>query len=146
MTVVGALLVVALALQSLIELVTMADRPNDFEQPIGVPRLHEGPFDPTRAGIDPAKLPWVIDPVEAWPEPLRDAASRPCGLFTVLARRYPLWMPDQAPDCGAPTPGDDDLGLLLAMSPEGDLILERHVTWELAIEPLSGLVARRRSP
>ncbi len=164
----GAAMLCALVLQSIIEYLVLSERPNDFEHPaLGLPRLFEGPFDPTRAGIDPEKLPWIVDPADRWPPALQQAALRPCGLLTVLQARYPLWRPEGASpqperacqgnpgaqdrDAALDRDGwrrstEDGLGPVLQLDPAGDLVVERHPAWELAVEPRRGLVARRRSP
>jgi len=147
LTVLGCCFVAALALQSLVELVTMTDRHNDFDHAIGVPRIYEGPFDPTRAGIDLDLLPWVLDPVEGWTPEQRQEGAEPCGMWKVLASRYPLWAPATPPNCPDAASAEDQeaLGPTMAMNRAGDIILDRETSWELVLEK-RGLVARRRDP
>jgi hypothetical protein len=94
-------------------------RPNPFGHvAAGVPTLIEGPFDPTVGGVDPALLPWVLDPVSSWTAEERTKAGTETGLRSLLRDRYPVWekLADTAPLTA-------DRGLLLEATPTWEMVL-----------------------
>ncbi len=159
------ILLLVFAARSVWEYIELSDRPNTFQAPIGVSALLEGPFESTRSGIDPQRLPWIIDPAEGWSLEQRTKLREPCGLWAVLSQRYPLWKPTQAaqttpdPEALCRSGGAKALkdagwihgslrkpGVMLHPDLEQNLVLERHRQWELVLERRRGLVVRRRQP
>jgi hypothetical protein len=117
---VGALALVALLAQTWREYRYLDQKPNPYPHTPGLPTIQEDPFDPTSAYMDLGRLPWVLDPVSAWPEELRQRAQGPCGAVEALRARYPLW--DKGQGCDALEDGEA-------------LVLERGEGWALALEP-----------
>ena len=121
--------IVGLAAHSAFEFHSLFTRPNPFDHPeVGVPRLLEGPFDPTRGGIDRERLPWVLDPSAAWPAAQRQRALT--DIRAVTLDRYPLW--------AGVTQGAE-------LSSDGAVVLERREGLELVVSA-DGLLVRRRGP
>jgi hypothetical protein len=165
MTIIGVGALVLLVGQSFVEYTLLSDRPNPFDHPIGLPAIHEGPFKSTGTSMQVENLPWILDPSDTWTEPQRAMAEEPCGLWLVLAERYPLWAPSPSPaedpvalcrghangerkalqDAGWIDKPTFNWGTRRLMNNSGDILLEQQPAWELALER-RGLVIRRRSP
>ncbi|MEL6177453.1 MAG: hypothetical protein AAFS10_00800 [Myxococcota bacterium] len=150
-----------LVVVSLIDVRLRHPKPNPFEPDprVGVPTLADPPWHPM-VHTDPSRLPWVIDPVEAWPATLRDQGQTHCGLAKVLQVRYPLWLPEAArrapdpshPHCLGPealtsagfTEGNPDRDGPMLQATNDGWVLERRGATELALVKQQGLVFRLR--
>lgn len=154
-------LLVLLAFISLAEYMVLSQRPNPFAQPPQLPPLQEGPFNPTRTGIDVTRLPWVLDPIEQWPDELKERRADPCTLWSALEKRYPLWRPSTAQGSARATCRQGGAEALRAngwLQSKGDatsiitwptddaLVLESARTWQLVITLEDGLLMREKRP
>lgn len=126
--VLASTVIVGLGVHSAVEFHDRYTRPNPFDHPtLGVPKLLEGPFDPTRAGIPAERLPWTLDPSAQWTAQQRAGASH-AGVRAVAQSRYPLW---------------SDVISRAEMTADGALVLERQQSLELVV-CAQGLVVRQR--
>lgn len=160
-TQIAAAVLALLALVSLVEFLVLSKRPNPFSQPALLPTLQEGPFNPTRAGIDVTRLPWVLDPIEEWPDDLKEHRADPCTVWSALEQRYPLWRPPEARGSAKTTcrqggaealrdggwlHSKDNTTSTITLADDNALVLENSQQWQIVITLEDGLLMRARRP